>query len=146
MNVLLAVKHHFSAGHRIPGLAGSGAKCANLHGHTFGVQWTFEVPGVDASVFELTAAKARLRGWVDTNLDHGYLIAPCDHTLERFLENNDFKYYIVDPLPTTEAIAQLLLETANGFGDLDPFGAPCVSVIVTEGPSNQAEVRPVVFV
>ena len=68
MAVYLTVKHHFSAGHRIPGLPGAEAKCTNLHGHTFGVEWAFQVSTLDASEFEFAAAKrvlgaAALASW-----------------------------------------------------------------------------------
>ena len=130
----LTVKHHFSAGHRIPGLPGLGAKCSNLHGHTFGVAWAFEVARLDASEFEFAEAKARLRGWVDQNFDHGYLVAPGDDRLVDFLQAEGHKFAYVEPVPTTEAIACALLNAANDLG----LGAPCVRCHVTEGPHNEA--------
>lgn len=134
--ILMTVKHHFSAGHRIPGLAGPGAKCTNLHGHTFGVEWSFEVQNLDASEFEFAAAKKTLRAWVDENMDHGYLVAPDDVGLIRFLKEGNFKHFVVPPKPTTEAIAALLIEQANA----QITTARCVSVVITEGPHNAAEV------
>lgn len=132
--VFLTVKHHFSAGHRIPGLPGPGAKCSNLHGHTFGVEWTFRTDKLDASDFEYAYGKASLRGWVDGHLDHGYLVAPGDDELLAFLVAGRFKHFIVPPAPTTEAIAQMLLDMANQLG----FVVPCTQVLVTEGPHNEA--------
>lgn len=136
-DVLMTVKHHISAGHRIPGLPGSGAKCTNLHGHTFGIEWTFYVTSLDASEFEFTAAKAVLRGWVDDYLDHGYLVAPDDEELKSFLEAGGYKYHVIAPTPTTEALASFLLTLANHL--LRP--AQCVKVRIIEGPSNEAEVH-----
>ncbi|WYA78750.1 QueD-like 6-pyruvoyl-tetrahydropterin synthase [Mycolicibacterium phage Vic9] len=135
--VFLTVKHHFSAGHRIPGLAGAGAKCANLHGHTFGVEWTFQVGGLDATEFEYAEAKAVLRGWVDVNFDHGFLVAPHDEHLIDFLKAEGHKWHPVPPMPTTEAIASMLLAVANSHPGV---GAPCTQVLVTEGPHNEARV------
>lgn len=135
-DVLMTVKHHISAGHRIPGLPGAGAKCTNLHGHTFGIEWTFYVTSLDASEFEFTHAKELLRGWADGNLDHGYLCAPDDHELLTFLKVGGYKHYIVPPKPTTEALAMLLHQKANEL--LAP--AQCVKVRIIEGPSNEAEV------
>ncbi|AYD81999.1 QueD-like 6-pyruvoyl-tetrahydropterin synthase [Mycobacterium phage Saguaro] len=133
----LTVKHHFSAGHRIPGLAGLGAKCEHLHGHTFGVAWTFRVSGLDAAEFEFAEAKKLLRGWVDEHLDHGYLVAPDDAELLEVLRAHGWKHYIVAPLPTTEAIAGLLLRQA-----CQTISAPCMAVCLTEGPHNAATVTP----
>jgi 6-pyruvoyltetrahydropterin/6-carboxytetrahydropterin synthase len=129
----LTVKHHFSAGHRIPGLPGAGAKCANLHGHTFGVAWSFEVHTTDASTFEFAEAKKALRGWVDDHFDHGYLVAPGDDVLVDFLQAQGHKFCYVEPVPTTEAIAVALLNAA-----LEIIEVPCVRVHVTEGPHNEA--------
>lgn len=130
----LVVKHHFSAGHRIPGLPGLGAKCANLHGHTFGVAWAFEVHSTDARQFEFAECKKLLRGWVDEHYDHGYLVAPGDDRLVDFLQAEGHKFCYVPPVPTTEAIAIALLNAANELG----IDAPCVRVHVTEGPHNEA--------
>lgn len=135
MNAYLTVKHHFSAGHRIPGLAGAGAKCANLHGHTFGVEWTFATTRLDAGEFEFAEAKRTLRGWVDTHIDHGYLVAPTDTGLTDYLRDQGHKYYVISPVPTTEAIAAELLRVAH---ELIP--TPCTQVLITEGPHNAARV------
>lgn len=134
--VFLTVKHHFSAGHRIDALAGLGAKCSALHGHTFGVEWTFQVGGLDASEFEFAEAKAQLRAWVDANLDHGFLVSGDDEMMLDLLAAYSFKHYVVDPVPSTEAIASLLLRVANA----SPIGARCTQVLVTEGPHNEARV------
>lgn len=131
----LSVKHTFSAGHRIPRLPGAGAKCANLHGHTFGVEWVFTVERLDASELEFAEAKKLLRGWVDEHLDHGYLVAPADEPLIGFLQENGWKFYEVQPFPTTEAIAKLLHQRANEL-----IRVPCNRVTVTEGPHNSATV------
>lgn len=137
MSIELTVKHHFSAGHRIPGLAGPGAKCANLHGHTFGIEWTFAVNNLAADTFEFAAAKKLLRGWVDEHLDHGFLYASDDVLVADTLADNGWKCFHVDPVPSTEAIAALLMRVATGFKDIH---APCVRVTVTEGPHNAATV------
>lgn len=134
--VFLTVKHHFSAGHRVPGLPGPGAKCSNIHGHTFGVEWTFQVSGLDASEFEFAAAKKLLRTWVDETLDHGFLAAPDDTEVTGFLLAAGHKLYIIEPAPTTEAIAAKLLAVARVLIE----GARCTQVLVTEGPHNEARV------
>lgn len=130
----LTVKHHFSAGHRIPCLSGAGAKCSNLHGHTFSVAWSFEVHSLDASEFEFAEAKKALRGWVDEHYDHGYLVAPGDDSLVNYLRAENHKFCYVPPVPTTEAIAVALLNAANELG----LTVPCVRVHVTEGLHNEA--------
>lgn len=135
MMITLTVKHHISAGHRIPNLPGAGSKCSNLHGHTFGLEWTFQVSQLDATEFEFAEAKRALREWVDEHMDHGYLVAPNDELLIRFMEMNGFKHHLVAPAPTTEALASLLLDVARTH-----VAARCLSVRVVEGPNNEATV------
>ena len=135
--VFLTVKHHFSAGHRIDALAGLGAKCSTPHGHTFGVEWTFQVSSLDASEFEFAEAKKLLRGWVDEHLDHGFLVAPDDLLVRDTFADNGWKYFEVPPVPSTEAIGALLLRVANGF---EAITARCTQVLITEGPHNEARV------
>lgn len=134
MTVTITVHHHMSAGHRLLGLGGSGAKCENLHGHTFGIDWTFTAPGLDAQEVEFTAIKKTVRGWVDTHMDHGYIAARDDEQLVSILAGMGVKHYLTDDPPTTETIAA---EIARVTQSLLP-GLELVSVHVTEGPHNAA--------
>jgi len=56
--------------------------------------------------------------------------------LRRFLADGGFKFFVVPPKPTTEAIAALLLQQAT----YSISTATCTRVVITEGPHNQAEV------
>lgn len=132
--ITVTVKHHFSAGHRIPGLPGAGAKCTNLHGHTFGVEWTFRTDSVLVEGIEFAEVKKVLRGWVNDNLDHGYIIDAHDMLMVDVLEEMDSKHYKLTTPPTTEAIAS---EIASATMVLLP-NDDLVSVLVTEGPHNEA--------
>lgn len=130
----ITVRHHFSAGHRILGLTGPGAKCRNLHGHTFGVEWTFVVTDTYARTIEFGNVKAAVRGWVDQHLDHGYLVDYNDDVLRHFLEDQQLKHHVMGGPPTTEAIASMLAKETQHL--LPAVGL--VRVLVTEGPSNAA--------
>lgn len=132
--ITVTVKHHFSAGHRIPGLPGAGAKCTNLHGHTFGVEWTFRTDSVLVEGIEFAEVKKVLRGWVNQNLDHGYIIDLHDMLMVDVLEEMGSKHYKLSTPPTTEAIAS---EIATATMVLLP-NDDLVSVLVTEGPHNEA--------
>lgn len=128
--ITVSVRHHFSAGHRLPGLAGEGAKCANLHGHTFHVQACFAQRSELA--VEFGQAKKVLRGFIDDALDHGYIVGAADDVLLPILLGHQWKHHILPTWPTTEAIAQciaLALLQAN---------LPVIGVTVDEGPSNSA--------
>lgn len=134
MTISITVRHHFSAGHRIPGLPGPGAKCANIHGHTFGVAWTYQVPDADADAVEFASLKKVLRGWVDEVLDHGFIVGADDTGTIDYLQRTGSKHHVVDGVPTTERIAEIIAEHAV---DAAP-GARLVAVEVTEGPNNEA--------
>jgi len=132
--ITVTVKHHFSAGHRIPGLPGPGGKCTNLHGHTFGVEWTFRTDSVLVEGIEFAAVKKVLRDWVNTNLDHGYILGVDDTVVISFLEELGSKHFFFNDPPTTETIAS---EIATATMVLLP-NDDLVSVLVTEGPHNEA--------
>jgi len=131
----ITVKHHMSAGHRIPGLAGEGSKCSNIHGHTFGISWTFRVDSVNAEAIEFAEVKKRLRGWINEHLDHGFICYAEDIKTIKFLYANKHKLYVVDHPPTTEMIAT---EIANAVLSMEGLGEYLVAVDVTEGPHNSA--------
>lgn len=129
----LTVRHHMSAGHRIEGLPGPGAKCSNVHGHTFGIDWTFRVNTAGAEVIEFAAVKKELRGWVNEQLDHGFIAYEKDYDLIEALKGLGCKIAIVDDWPTTEVIARTIADYVP-----DPYKTWLYSVRITEGPHNEA--------
>lgn len=128
------VSHHFSAGHRIIGLPGPGAKCANVHGHTFGVEWTVQLSELSAGTVEFGAIKKLFRGWVDDNLDHGFIVDEDDEPMMDVLLQCSSKMFVLPHRPTTEAIAATI---AYQCQQLVP-DVLVQSVKVTEGPHNAA--------
>lgn len=132
----ITLSHHFSAGHRIPGLGGEGAKCANLHGHTFGVECTWAQPAPLA--LEFTAVKKTMRGFIDQYLDHGYIVGCEDEWLLRILRSGNMKHFITTDWPTTE---QITIAIAMNLQERLPQAA-LVQVRVTEGPHNAATYDP----
>jgi 6-pyruvoyltetrahydropterin/6-carboxytetrahydropterin synthase len=128
------VSHHFSAGHRILGLVGAGAKCSNIHGHTFGVKWTVLLPDLTAGTVEFATLKSIYRGWVDGNLDHGFIAHVNDFDAVGWLAENNSKLFVLDTPPTTEAIAALIAERCQKICP----DVKLLSVRVTEGPHNAA--------
>lgn len=133
---LVSVSHHFSAGHRLPGLAGEGAKCSNLHGHTFGVEVTWVQPFPLA--IEFGAVKAALRSWVNEHLDHGYIVGPEDSAVIAILQNNDWKHYVCTDWPTTEEIAREIAYAMEDVAKVDGYNGLLKNVVVTEGQHNKA--------
>lgn len=128
----VSVGHHFSAGHRILGLTGPAAKCANLHGHTFTVCATFEQTSELA--VEFTGVKRVLRQFIDNYLDHGYLVCLDDEVLLAFLRDNNLKHYVTASWPTTEVVAETIAAALQEFLPHTRL----LSVEVGEGPHNKA--------
>ncbi|QBP29662.1 QueD-like queosine biosynthesis protein [Mycobacterium phage Typha] len=133
-NLTATVRHHFSAGHRIPGLPGAGEKCTNVHGHTFGVSWTVGVPSLDATVVEFGELKRAFRGWIDQRLDHGFIVGKDDLEMLGVLKLMGSKHFVTDNPPTTEAIASVIAQASQDLLS----GVVLLSVEVTEGPHNAA--------
>lgn len=134
--ITVTVKHHMSAGHRILGLPGAGAKCSNLHGHTFGIEWTFTTNSVRVGAIEFATVKAALRGFINDGMDHGYLVDRDDEVLLEFLRTQGLKHFITEGPPTTELIAATIAAHTRMIVD-----AQLESVVVTEGPHNAAAWR-----
>lgn len=128
------LSHHFSAGHRIVGLVGPGAKCANVHGHTFGVEWTVRLPDLDAAAVEFANIKQLLRGWVDHYLDHGFIVDVDDPEMLDSLARLGSKLFTVVGRPTTEAIATLIAQHSQTLLS----EVKLLEVRVSEGPHNAA--------
>jgi 6-pyruvoyltetrahydropterin/6-carboxytetrahydropterin synthase len=130
----ITVSHNAETAHRIPDLPGSGAKCGNVHGHSFQIAWTFDVTGTDAhSGAEFGRIKAALRGWVDTYLDHGFVVKEGD-PVGLFLEEMGLKVLFLSEHPTTETLAEVLADRAS---ELLP-DLVCTRVHVQETAVNAA--------
>ena len=127
----ISVRTHFAAGHRILGLTGPGAKCRNIHGHTFHVTWTYAQDVGDP--LEFGAVKEKLRAMIATLFDHGFIIDREDEFIG-YLRAGKLKYYALIGPPTTEAIAA---EIAKHSRRALPK-APLLSVELREGPDNTA--------
>lgn len=129
----ISVTLRFSAGHRILGLPGPGAKCSNPHGHNYAAVFTFyQQPGWPLHV-EFGLVKQHLGDWIKANWDHGFIVHEEDVFLT-YLADNGLKFYALTTPPTTEAMANELAMTAQ-----DMFkGYVLASVQLDEGPDNTA--------
>jgi 6-pyruvoyltetrahydropterin/6-carboxytetrahydropterin synthase len=104
----ISVSVTFCAGHRILGLDGPGAKCRNVHGHTFKATWVFEQSAADNVALEFGALKEILRSDTKTRYDHGFFVDGSDDAMLRFLDSQSCKHTVFDGPPTTERIVELL--------------------------------------
>lgn len=125
----ITVRTHFAAGHRILGLVGPGAKCKNIHGHTFRVEWVFE----QAEGLEFGALKSLLRSMITEKFDHAFIVDYLD-PFRSYLNDNKLKHYLLQGKPTTEAISAEIAELSQS---LVPQ-ARLIRVSLDEGPDNNA--------
>lgn len=150
----ISVQTHFAAGHRILGLTGPGAKCRNIHGHTFNVKWVF----TQHEALEFGTLKEALRGLVRTHWDHGFFLDESDD-FRHYLEVNQLRNCPLDGPPTTERIAAEIAklsisrlttpwESWSQYPIKNPKDsdkplysvqeADLVAVVLEEGPENTA--------
>lgn len=133
MPLSITLTFRWPMGHRVLGLPGPGAKCANVHGHNW--QADVELPNDDGGL-EFGAVKHVIGEWIDRNLDHGFLVGRDDPFVD-YLSNEKLKHYVIDGQPTTEAVAQLLGLRVNAILGVSP-----VRVHVLQGYRNAATWTP----
>ncbi|MEZ6046150.1 MAG: 6-carboxytetrahydropterin synthase [Planctomycetaceae bacterium] len=121
---------HFCYGHRLLNYNG---KCRHLHGHNARSVITLEGEELDerGMLIDFTDIKAKLRTWIDEELDHRMILCKDDPILVTLHEMNE-PCYIIDENPTAENIARLIYQRAV------EFGFPVVEVSLWETPNSQA--------
>ena len=77
---LVRIETTFDSGHRLLDYDG---KCAFPHGHTYRAEVFIEASSLDSQglVFDFTELKHRIKGWIDANWDHAFLVNSRDTTL-----------------------------------------------------------------
>lgn len=133
MSTTITLTFRWAMGHRILGLTGSGAKCRNIHGHNWIAD--VELPN-DQGMLEFGAVKAVIGAWIDSRLDHGFLIDVDDEFVD-YLVVNHLKHHTLDGPPTTENLAAMLAAMVR-----EELGILPASVRVQEGYRNAATWRP----
>ena len=120
----------FCYGHRLLGYDGP---CRHPHGHNAVVEIEVSAPALDDQnmVIDFTELKARMKGWIDRELDHK-MILRHDDPLVAPLQGLGEPIFIVDSNPTVERIARLIYDVARERG-LD-----VAKVTVWETPSSWA--------
>jgi len=132
----------FCAGHRLLGHEG---KCAALHGHNYAAE--FHVTAADSSgggldnvgrVVDFGAIKAELKGWIDREWDHGFLLWEGDEAaIAAVRAVEPCKLFTLPANPTAEVLAAHLLETVCPR-QLGPLGVRCERVELWETPNCRA--------
>jgi 6-pyruvoyltetrahydropterin/6-carboxytetrahydropterin synthase len=112
MALTIMKRIRFSAGHR---LFGHGGKCEFFHGHNYVAEIYVSAAGDEVDdvgrIIDFKDLKHRLKGWIDDNWDHGFLINEADsNAIEAIQVSQPNKYYTLPYNPTAENIARYLLD------------------------------------
>ena len=127
----------FCAGHRLRGHEG---KCAALHGHNYAAEFHVTGESLDSvgRVIDFGAIKDRLKGWIDQEWDHGFLLWERDEPAIAAVRSVEpCKLFLLPLNPTAEALADHLLRTVCPAA-LDGLGVRCVRVELWETPNCRA--------
>ncbi len=110
MNYVLRKKFTFEAAHRL--IKNYEGKCTNNHGHSFEVILELEGSTLDDKdmLIDFKETKA-LKTWIDDALDHASIMWKEDAMIPD-LEKHGQKVYITEKNPTSEHIAEIILEKA----------------------------------
>jgi 6-pyruvoyltetrahydropterin/6-carboxytetrahydropterin synthase len=120
----------FCYGHRLLDYDGP---CRHPHGHNAVVEIEVSAPALDGQnmVIDFTDLKARIKGWIDRELDHRMILRE-DDPLVAALRQLGEPVYVLESNPTVERIARLIFETASRQG------LSVARVTVWETPTSSA--------
>ena len=124
----------FEAAHRL--VNGYPGKCRNLHGHSFRVTCTIEGNELDRYGMVKDFAEFKLlKQWCKDHWDHATLLADSDQATIEFLTSTEQKYFSFKDNPTSEVIAQYLINKS------DELGFPLTSVTIDETCTHSCTIR-----
>lgn len=110
MSLTIMRRIKFCSGHR---LFKHGGKCEHFHGHNYVADFfvTGETQDSVGRVIDFSDLKKRVKGWLDANWDHSFLIHQDDDNARKALEMVEPSRFFVLPYnPTAENMAKYLLE------------------------------------
>ena len=126
MKYIITKEFRFEAAHRL--LRNYTGKCTNNHGHSWLVRLHIEGSSLDDKdmLIDFQEVK-RLKQWIDDNLDHASLLWEEDPMLQYIRESGQ-RFYITRKNPTSEHIAEIVLEQAIKMFTSDRLKVSCVEV------------------
>ena len=108
---LIRIEISFDSGHRLLDYEG---KCAFPHGHTYRAEIFLESATLDTLglVHDFTDLKDRVKGWIDDNWDHAFLVNSRDSEIIAGLEGAELVrlYQFQDENPSCEVMSRALYE------------------------------------
>lgn len=135
---VLSKEFKFDAAHRI--INNYSGKCSDFHGHSWAVIVYVEGYRLDERnmLMDFNELKV-LRKWINENLDHASILWEEDPMVQYFKEHSQ-KVFVTRLNPTSEHLAQIILEKAMSF-----FNNPKIrveSVEVKESCTSSARIYP----
>jgi len=124
---------HVAYGHRLLNYKG---KCENLHGHNGVVEVQLQAGELNADrmVMDFTELGAKMKAWLDANLDHKVILAKAD-PLAPVLKAQGQACYLTDENPTAEILARLVYREAAAMG------LPVCKAVFWETPTSMASYK-----
>ena len=118
---LVRIETTFDSGHRLLDYDG---KCAFPHGHTYRAEVFLEADSLDSQglVFDFTKLKRRVKGWIDENWDHAFLVNSRDAELIDGLApaSKGRIYQFDNNNPSCEVISRELYNVVTALGGMSP--------------------------
>lgn len=99
---------YFCYGHRLMHHAG---KCRNLHGHSVKAAITVSAEQLDqqAMVCDFSDIRDCAEAYIETQLDHNFLLHKDDPIIPALVENNE-RFMRLDEHPTAEVLAKMIFQ------------------------------------
>lgn len=106
---------YFCYGHR---LMNHGGKCRHLHGHSVkaAISISHENLNDQSMVCDFSEIKECVESYVNTHLDHNFLLHKDDPIIPALIQNNE-RFLVLDEHPTAEVLSKMLFKhlQASGF-------------------------------
>lgn len=137
MAVIVSKELGFDAGHRLLNHEG---KCRHMHGHRYTAEVHVQTDhGLDAvgRVVDFGVIKRVVGGWIDEELDHGYIAQRGDAAGE-LAEREGLKVFWMHDPPTAENLAELIANTAAALLREAEPRVRVVKVVLWETPTSAA--------
>lgn len=126
MKYIITKEFRFEAAHRL--LKNYSGKCTNNHGHSWMVKLHLEGSNLDEKdmLIDFQELKA-LKTWVDDKLDHATLLWEND-PMREYIQNSGQRLFLTKKNPTSEHIAEVILNEAIRLFENSRIKVACVEV------------------
>ncbi len=126
MKYIITKEFRFEAAHRL--LKNYSGKCTNNHGHSWMVKLHLEGANLDEKdmLIDFQELKA-LKTWVDDKLDHATLLWEND-PMREYIQNSGQRMFLTKKNPTSEHIAEVILNEAIRLFENSRIKVACVEV------------------